>query len=93
MSDKKEQTVKKENFFIKLWNKLTKEEWELTVLFPGESKFLPDGTRVTSGAPKTYRLKKLQKLTNKHIIFIDTEGRRHEINVVEPVGYSLIKVH
>ena len=75
------------------WLTLTKEEWELTVFFPGDAKILPDGTRLETGAPKTYRCKSIQKLTNTHIIFIDTAGIRHEINVVNPVGYDSRKIY
>ena len=75
------------------WLTLIKEEWELTIFFPGESKFLPDGTRIDSGAPKTYRAKKIIKLTQTHMIFIDVSNIRHEIKVVNPVGYDLRKIY
>ena len=75
------------------WRTLTREEWELTVFFPGETKFLPDGTRIDSSAPKSYRAVKIIKLTNLHIIFMDTNKVRHEIKVVNPVGYDLRKIY
>ena len=75
------------------WHTLIREEWELTVFFPGETKFLPDGTRIDSGAPKTYRAKKIVKLTNSHMIFVDLMGVKHEIKVVNPVGYDLRKIY
>lgn len=79
--------------FKQWWLTLTKEEWELTIFFPGDTKILPDGTRIESSAPKTYRCTAIQKLTNTHIIFIDTSGIRHEINVVNPVGYDSRKIY
>ena len=69
------------------------EEYELTVFFKGETKVLADGTRIESGAPKTFRVKKIKKLSEKHIIFIDVDKKRHEIKTTEPTGYNLIKIH
>lgn len=63
------------------------------MFFPGETKFLPDGTRIDSNAPKTYRAKKIVKLTNSHMIFVDLIGVKHEIKVVNPVGYDLRKIY
>jgi len=79
---------------IKHWIRtLLREEWELTVFLPGETKFLPDGTRIDSSAPKTYRAKKIIKLSQTHMIFIDLIGIKHEIKVVNPVGYDLRKIY
>ena len=38
------------------WRTVIREEWELTVFFPGDVKFLEDGSRIESGAPKTLSL-------------------------------------
>ena len=43
------------------WRTVIREEWELTVFFPGEVKFLEDGSRIETGAPKTYRAKRNKK--------------------------------
>lgn len=75
------------------WLTLIKEEYELTIFFPGKTEILGDGTRVTSGAPKTYKAKAIKKLTQTHIVFIDLDGRKHEIKVVDPVGYDLKKIY
>lgn len=75
------------------WLTLIREEWELTIFFPGETKVLPDGTRIESGAPKTYRAKEIKKISTTHIIFIDILGVKHEIKVVNPVGYDLRKIY
>lgn len=75
---------------IKLW---FTEEYELTVFFPGPAQVMPDGSRIESGAPKTYHCKKIVKLTTKHIIFVDMEGKRHEIKMVSDVGYDLKKIY
>lgn len=75
------------------WRTLTREEWELTVWFIGEAKFLDDGSRLNTYAPKTYRAKAIKKLTQTHIIFVDLLGIKHEIKVVDPVGYDLRKIY
>ena len=75
------------------WLTLIREEWELTVFFPGEARFLVDGTRIESTNPKTYRAKDLKKVSTTHIIFVDTSGVKHEIKVVSPVGYDLRKIY
>ena len=75
------------------WLTLIREEWELTIFFPGDTKVLPDGTRIESGNPKTYRAKELKKISTTHLIFVDLEGVKHEIKVVNPVGYDLRKVY
>ena len=75
------------------WFTLIKEEYELTIFFPGKTEILSDGTRVTSGDPKTYKAKAIKKLTQTHIVFIDLDGRKHEIKVVDPVGYDLKKIY
>ena len=96
ITQKQEETLVKISLWAKIkhwWRTLIREEWELTIFFPGETKFLPDGTRIDSGAPKTYHAKKIIKLTNLHIIFIDLLGVKHEIKVVNPVGYDLRKIY
>lgn len=54
---------------------------------------MPDGSRVESVSPKTYKCKKIVKLKQTHIIFVDLENKRHEIKVVNPVGYDLKKIY
>ena len=78
---------------IEWLKKLFKEEWELTIFFPAETRVLVDGTRVESVSPKTYRAKALKKISEKHFKFIDTNGTLHEIKVVTPVGYDIKKVY
>ncbi len=75
------------------WRELIREEWELTIFFPGETKFLEDGSRIESTSPKTYRAKSISKLTTTNIIFIDLLGVKHEIKVVNPVGYDVRKIY
>jgi len=93
---KQEETLVKVTWLARIrhwWRTLIREEWELTIFFPGETKFLPDGTRIDSTSPKTYHCKKVIKLTNLHIIFVDLLGVKHEIKVVNPVGYDLRKIY
>lgn len=78
---------------IEWLKKLFKEEWEITIFFPGDVQVLPDGTRLEKGAPKTYRAKSLKKISDKHFKFVDTNGVLHEIKVVAPVGYDIRKVY
>lgn len=75
------------------WFTLIKEEYELTIFFPGKTEILGDGTRITSGNPKTYRAGVIKKATPNHFIFVDLDGRKHEIKVVDPVGYDLKKIY
>jgi hypothetical protein len=75
------------------WRELIREEWELTVFFPGEIKFLEDGSRIESTSPKTYRAKSITKLSTTNIIFTDLLGVKHEIKVVNPVGYDVRKIY
>ena len=75
------------------WLTLTKEQWQLTVYFPGETKILPDGTRIDSGAPQVYNVTKIIKMSHTHMIFIDTDKIRTEIKLTAPVGYTLRKIY
>ena len=87
---------KNKNWFKKLldwFKKLFLERWELVIYFPGEVRTLEDGTKVEKYAPKTYQVKKVKKLTEKHMIFIEENGNLHEVRVVSPVGYDLTKVY
>lgn len=102
MAELEEITQEKEIVDVKLstwaklrhwWRTLWREEWELTIFFPGEVKFLADGSRIESGSPKTYRAKALKKLSTTHIIFVDLLGVTHEIKVVNPVGYDVRKIY
>lgn len=95
-NEQEKQTESKPSIWTRIkewWKTLTREEWEVTIFFPGETKFLPDGTRIDTGAPKTYLAKKLTKVTTTHIIFTDTSGVHHEIKVVNPVGYDIRKIY
>lgn len=75
------------------WLTLTTEEYELTVYYPGPAVTGADGTTTQSKAPQTYRCKAVKKLTQTHIIFIDMNGHRHEIKLVDPVGYEIKKIY
>ena len=50
-----------------------------TVFFPGEVN-LEDGSRIETGAPKTYRAKEI-KISTTHMIFVDLLGVKHEIKL------------
>lgn len=96
IEQKQEETLVTVSLWAKIkhwWRTLVREEWELTIFFPGETKILPDGTRLEGNSPKTYRSNKIIKLTQTHIIFIDLLGVKHEIKVVNPVGYDLRKIY
>jgi hypothetical protein len=75
------------------WLTLLKEEYELTIYFPGKIELLENGSRIETIDPKTYRAKAVKKLTPKHIIFIDLEGRKHEVKTVNSVGYDITKIY
>ena len=83
----------------KLWEKIKRklriwitEEWELTVYFNGDTTITPEGNMLTCKIPATYRVRKIRKLSPKHISFIDMDKHLVEIKVVEPVGYTIKKV-
>ena len=75
------------------WLTLIREEYELTIYFPGKTEVLESGVRIESADPKTYKAKAIKKLTPKHIIFIDLEGRKHEVKTINPVGYDITKIY
>ena len=75
------------------WLTLIREEYELTIYFPGKTEVLESGARIESADPKTYKAKAIKKLTPKHIIFIDLEGRKHEVKTVNAVGYDITKIY
>ena len=81
------------NKFKQWWFTLFHDEFEITVYFPGKVEILENGSRIESADPKTYRAKVIKKLTQKHIIFIDLEGRKHEIKTVNPVGYDVKQLY
>ena len=66
IEQKQEETLVTVTLWSKIkhwWRTLIREEWELTVFFTGDIKFLEDGSRIESQAPKTYRAKAIKKLT------------------------------
>lgn len=75
------------------WFTLTKEEYELTVYYTGEAKTNADGVTTVSKSPIVYKCTAVKKLTPTHIIFIDLNGHRHEIKLVDPVGYEIKKIY
>jgi len=83
----------KRNRFVEWWKKITREQWMLTVFYPGQTQVLADGTRIEQGAPETYHITKIIKLDHKHMIFIDTDKIRHEIKLISPVGYEIKKIY
>ncbi len=96
IQQKQEETLIKVSIWSKIkhwWRTLWREEWELTIYFPSEVRFMEDGSRVENLSPKTYRCKVLKKISPTHIIFIDLLGVKHEIKVVSPVGYDLRKIY
>ena len=65
IEQKQEEVLVTVSFWAKIkhwWRTVIREEWELTVFFPGETRFLEDGSRIESGDPKTYRAKELKKI-------------------------------
>ena len=75
------------------WFTLIKEEYELTIYFPDTVVELPDGSKKAGFTPKTYKIGVLKKVSPTQFIFIDLEGHKHEISVVNPVGYDLKKIY
>ncbi len=69
------------------------EEYVLTIYFPDKIEKKPDGSTVQGFAPKTFNCKAIKKLSDKNIIFIDTDNIKHEVKVTQPVGYDLKKIY
>lgn len=96
IEQKQEETLVVVGWWAKIkhwWRTLWREEWEITIFFPSEIKFLEDGSRIESTSPKTYRAKNISKLSTTNIIFTDLLGVKHEIKVVNPVGYDVRKIY
>ena len=81
------------NKIVNWWLTLIKEEFELTVYFLGKIVEDDNGNKEITTDPPTYRCKAIKKLTQTHMIFIDLDGRKHEVKVVNPVGYELTKIY
>ena len=75
------------------WLGLWKDEFELTIFFPGGVTTAPDGTKIESASTKTFYVSKIIKISPKHFVFIDTEKRKHVIKTTAEVGYNLIKIY
>ena len=75
------------------WKKLWKDEFELTIFFPGSVTTMPDGSKIESNVPKTWKVSQIGKITPTHFVFFDTEKRKHVIKTTAPVGYNLIKIY
>ena len=76
----------------RFWNwilSLYKKEYEVTLYFPGDTITQPDGTKIATGAPKTYHCKNVIKLTPKHVKLIDKDDSLVEIKTINPVGYDI----
>lgn len=77
--------------FKNLIKKIFVEEYELTVYYPAKVEVLADGSRIESIDPVIYKAKSIKKASDKHFIFVDTTGVRHEIKLVTPVSYTVRK--
>ena len=64
-----------------------------TIYFPDKIQKNPDGSTIQGFAPKTFNCKAIKKLSDKNIVFIDTDNIRHEVKVTQPVGYDLKKIY
>jgi len=84
---------------MKIWNSIKAkidawlhDEFEVTIYFAGEVIEKPDGSKVATGAPKTYVCSKLIKVTETHFKLMTTDKRLVEIKTVAPVGYDVVKI-
>ena len=75
------------------WNTYWKEEYEITIYYPGEKATLADGSVVEKQpAEKTFKAKKILKKNPKHFMWIDLEDRHHELKFLNPVVFHVVKV-
>lgn len=66
-------------------------EYEVTVWFDGNVVIDSNGNKLTNLVSKTYNVKKIVKLSAKHIVLIDHDDNRIEVKTVTPVGYNIIE--
>lgn len=45
------------------------------------------------GEKETYTFKKIEKITQTHIIATEMDGRRFELMTVDPFNYQVKKIH
>jgi len=83
---------------MNVWNKFKNwivvffiDEYELTIYFPDQVVVQPDGSKKMGFNPKTYTVRKLNKITNSHFKFVTVDKNSVEIKTVDPVGYDIIK--
>ena len=67
------------------------DEYELTIYFPNEAIELPDGSKKVGFNPKTYTVRKLNKVSDQHFKFVTVDKNPVEIKTVSPVGYDIVK--
>lgn len=69
------------------------EEYELTVWFHSETQITDLGTKtIHRSQPKTWRLRKIHKITQNYVLARETDGTRLEIRVKEKFDYNLRKI-
>lgn len=79
---------------VEWWHSLWREEYILTIYFPGETTTLADGSTVEKPASqKEFVAKKLLKKGPKQFKWIDTDDREHELTFLKPVVFHVIKVY
>lgn len=70
---------------------LFKTEYELTIWFPGED-LTAEGVIVRKSTAVTYRLSKISKKTQKHIVGKDMNNKFFEIRTTNPMDYRLVRI-
>ena len=76
------------------WTSIWREEYQITIYYPGEKVTLADGSTVEKApAEKSFFAKKIVKKNPKHFIWIDLEDRHHELKFLNPVVFHITKLY
>lgn len=78
------------DWLISIW----REEYQITIYYPGEKVTLADGSVVEKkAAERSFTAKKIIKQNPKHFIWIDLKDRQHELKFIDPVVFHIIKIY
>lgn len=76
------------------WKTFWYEEYLLEIYFAKETIVDPSNTlKIISREKKQWKVKKVMKKTDKHIIAKDLNGNLVEIKSIEPFGYNITKIY
>lgn len=79
---------------VEWYKRITREEYQLIIWFVVEEiTDATGGLKTISRSRKVFRLKRITKKTQTHIIGIDLKGNRFEIKTAKPFDYQISKIY